>query len=180
MNAFGGKGTKKNQLLRFIEFLIAMTFAVYIVPAAKNTLFPDQMTRLENMLRRSAMDGYHLAVDRKDELEIILTVYNGGQSISTEIYRDVIRELEPSGDVRVFFSYSVNRDSNEVFYLTRTRIEADADLKSVKRLEVAVCGKLADQHAGVTHFDGYEPVYECEVPIQQVVCLAAEPTATSN
>ncbi len=67
MNTFGGKGTKKSQLLRFIEFLIAMTFAVYIVPAAKKTLFPDQMTRLENMLRQSAMDGYHLAVDRKDE-----------------------------------------------------------------------------------------------------------------
>jgi len=161
MNTFGGKGTKKSQLLRFIEFLIAMTFAVYIVPAAKKTLFPDQMTRLENMLRQSAMDGYHLAVDRKDD-------------------RDVIRELEPSDDTRVFFSYSVNRDSNEVFYLTRTRIEADSDLKWVKRLEVAVCGQLADQHAGVTHFDGYEPVYECEVPVQQAVCLAAEPTAISN
>lgn len=174
MNASGEKTTKKNALLRLIEFLIAITFGVYIVPAAKNTLFPDQMTRLEKMLRRSSMNGYHLAVDRKDELEIILTVYNGGQSISTEIYRDVIRELESSDDTRIFFSYSVNRDSNEMFYLTQTRIEADSDLKKLKRLDVGVCGKLADQHAGVTRFDGYKPIYECEVPEQEIQCISKQ------
>ncbi len=168
------KGIKKNPLLRLVEFLIAITFAVYIVPAAKHTLFPDQMTRLEKMLRRSAMDGYNLAVDRQHDLKIILTVYNGGQSITTEIYRDVIRELEPSGDSRVFFSYSINDNAQGIAYLTRTKIEADADLKKVRRLDVSVCGRLADQHAGVTRFDGYEPVYECEVPVQQVQCKAAE------
>jgi hypothetical protein len=89
----------------------------------------------------------------------------------------VIHELEPSGDNRVFFTYSLNRDSNEIFYLTRTKIEADPDLKQVQRLEVTVCGRLKDQHAGVTRFNGYEPVYECEVPEQQAVCLAAESKA---
>ncbi len=168
------KGIKKNPLLLLVEFLIAITFAIYIVPAAKHTLFPDQMTRLENMLRRTTMEGYDLAVDRKSEAEIILTVFNGGRSITTEIYKHVIRELESSGDTRVFFSYSVNRNSNGVFYLTRTRIEADTDLKRVRRLEVGVCGQLANQHPGATRFDGYKPIYKCEVPEQQVQCQAAE------
>lgn len=135
------------------------------------------MTRLEKMLRRSALDGYDLAVDHQDEFKIILTAYDGGRSITTEIYRDEIRELEPSGGNRIFFTYSLNRDSKENFYLTRTKIEADADLKQVRRLEVTVCGRLKDQHAGVTRFDGYEPVYECDVPLQQAVCLAAKPAA---
>lgn len=109
-----------------------------------------------------------------------MTVYNGGQSITTEIYRDVIRELKPSGDSRVFFSYSINDDAQGIAYLTRTKIEADAGLRKVRRLEVRVCGRLADQHADVTRFDGYEPVYECEVPEQEAVCLATKPTATSK
>ncbi|MGD9366988.1 MAG: hypothetical protein PVH87_14920 [Desulfobacteraceae bacterium] len=125
------------------------------------------------MLRRSSMEGYHLAIDRKSESKIILTAYNGGRSITTEIYRDVIHELEPSDDSRVFFAYSINANAQEVAYLTRTLIEADVDLKRVRRLELTVCGQLKDQHAGVTRYDGHEPIYECEVPVQQIICQEA-------
>jgi hypothetical protein len=133
------------------------------------------MTQLAKMLQSTSVKGFNLAVDHKDAFHIILTAYNGGQSITTEIYRDVLRELEPAGGNRIFFAYSLNRDSNEIFYLTRTRIEADPDLKQVLRLEATVCGQLKDQHAGVTRFNGYEPVYECDVPEQRAVCLAASP-----
>jgi hypothetical protein len=169
--------SKRKPFLRVIDIIIAIIFGIYIVPSVKHTFFPDQMTRISKMLQRSSMNSYDLAVDHQDEFKIILTVYDGGKSITTEIYRDVIHELEPSGDNRVFFTYSLNRDSNEIFYLTRTKIEADPDLKQVQRLEVTVCGRLKDQHAGVTRFNGYEPVYECEVPEQQAVCLAAESKA---
>jgi hypothetical protein len=171
------EGSKRKPFLRILDIIVAIIVVLYIVPAVKHTFFPDQMTRLAKMLRRTTMNGYDLAVDHRDEFQIILTTYDGGRSIATEIYRDEIRELEPSGGNRVFFTYSLNRDSKEIFYLTRTKIEADADLKQVRRLEVTVCGRLKDQHAGVTRFDGYEPVYECDVPLQQAVCQAAESTA---
>jgi hypothetical protein len=180
MTAPRKKGLKRNPFWRIVDIVIAIAVGVYIVPAAKHSLFPDQMTRLEKMLRRSTMDGCKLAVDRQHELKIVLTVYNGARSITTEIYSDVIHELEPSGDTRTFFTYSVNRDSNEVFYLTRTRIEADADLKRVRRLEVGVCGRLVDQHAGVTRHEGYKPVYACEVPEREAVCLAADSATESK
>ncbi|MEJ2157462.1 MAG: hypothetical protein P8X96_19200 [Desulfobacteraceae bacterium] len=163
-----------------MEFLFIIIIISYVVPAVKHSLFPDQMTRLEKMLRHSNMDGYHLAVDRQSEAEIILTVFNGGRSITTEIDKYRLKEIATFDDMRVLFTYSLNSDSNDVRYLTRTKIEADADLKQVRRLEVTVCGRLADQHAGVTRFDGYEPVYECEVPVKEAVCLAAEPAATSQ
>jgi hypothetical protein len=167
--------TKKKKLwLRFIELPLILVFVAYVVPAAKHALFPDQMTRIEKMLRCTTMEGCHLAVDRRSETKIILTVYNGAQSITSEIYKNALHELEPSGGTRTFFTYSVNRDSNEVFYLTRTRIEADADLKRVRRLEVGVCGRLVDQHVGVTRHEGYKPVYACEVPEREAVCLAAD------
>ena len=165
---------------RVIELSFIILFVGYVVPAAKHSFFPDQMTKFEKMLRRSSLIGYNLAVDRKRLTKIILTVYDGGRSITTEIYRDVVREVEPAGNNRVFFAYSLNRDSNEIFYLTRTKIEADPDLKQVRRLEVTVCGRLKDQHAGVTRFDGYVPVYECEVPEQRAVCLAAVSATESD
>ncbi len=171
-------GFKKRPLLKIVEFLITITFVVYIVPMAKHALFPDQMTRLEKMLRRSSMVGYNFAVDRKSETKIILTVFNGGRSITTEIYKSAIRELDPSGDSLIFFAHSINDNAQGVAYLTQTRIEADVDLKRVRRLEVSVCGRLANQHPSSTHYDGYKPIYECEVPEQHVVCLAAEPDAT--
>jgi hypothetical protein len=165
-------GPKRKLFLRIVDIIIAIIFGIYIVPAVKHTFFPDQMTQLTKMLQDSSMNGYNLAVDHRDEFKIILTTYDGGRSITTEIYRDVIREMEPSKGNRIFFTYSINRDSNEVFYLTRTKIEADPDLKQVRRLEVTVCGRLKDQHAGVTRYNGYEPVYECEVPEQRAICLA--------
>lgn len=166
---------KRNPFLRIFDVTMAIIVGIIIVPAIKHTFFPDQMTRFAKMLQNSSVKGYNLAVDHKDEFKIILTVYVGGQSITTEIYRDVLRELEPAGGNRVFFAYSLNRDSNKIFYLTRTKIEADPDLKQLRRLEVTVCGRLKDQHAGVTCFNGYEPVYACDVPEQRAVCLAASP-----
>lgn len=163
------KSIKGNPIYRFVEFLLAIIFAIYIVPEVKNTFFPDDMTRLEKMLRRSVMDGYQLAVDRRSNSKIVLTVYNGGESIVTEIYGDVVIEPNPAGDGVMVFAHSINDNSDDVVYLTRTRIEADSDLKSVRRLEVTVCDRIADQ-TGRLQYDGHEPVYECAVPIQKIVC----------
>jgi hypothetical protein len=174
MNMPGKKGKKQHPIRQLVELILIIVFVAYVVPTVKHTLFPNQMTRLEKMLRRSSMEGYHLAIDRKSKSKIILTVYNGGRSVTTEIYRDVIRELEPSSDdSRVFFAHSINANAQEIAYLTRTLIEADVKLKRVRRLEVTVCGRLKDQHAGVTRYDGHEPIYECEVPVQQIICQAS-------
>lgn len=167
------KGLKKHPIRQFLELIIVIVFVAYVEPAVKHALFPTQMTRLEKMLRRYSMEGYNLAIDRKSESKIILMAYNGGRSVTTEIYRDVIRELERSGNGRFFLTHSLNRDANGIFYLTRTLIEADVDLKRVRRLELTVCGRLKDQHAGVTSYDGHEPIYEYEVPVQQIICQAA-------
>ena len=147
--------------------------AAYVVPTAKHALFPNQMTRLEKMLRRSSMDGYHLAVDRKSESEIVLTVFTGGRSITTEIYRDVIRELRSDDHSRIFFAHAINRNADGVFYLSRTRIEADPDLNRLLKLDVSVCDRIKDQTGNVT-YDGHEPLYECEVPVKDAICKAAE------
>jgi hypothetical protein len=164
---------KKNPIRWLIELLIVVTVAAYAAPTIKHALFPDQMTRLEKMLRQSTMAGYNLAVDRKHEREIILTVYNGAQSITTEIYKGVVSELEPEGDSRIFFTHAINRNADGVFYLSRTRIEADPDLKKVRLLEMTVCDRIKDQ-TGRVPYDGHEPIYECEMPIQKVVCLSME------
>lgn len=62
---------KITTLRRLVELPLILIFVAYIVPSVKHTLFPDQMTRLEKMLRRSSMDGYNLAVDRQHDLKII-------------------------------------------------------------------------------------------------------------
>ncbi len=167
------KELKKNPIRWVVELLLILTFVGYVVPDVKHAFFPNQMTRLEKMLRQSTMDGYHLAVDRQSESKIILTVFTGARSITTEIYRDVIRELEPTGDSRIFFTHAINRNADGVFYLSRTRIEADADLKQVRRLEVSVCDRIKSQD-GRVRYDGHEPIYECEVPVQEIICLATE------
>lgn len=167
------KDSKIRQIWGFVSrFLIALCI-IYFYPEIKHKLFPDQMTRLEKMLRRSHMNEYHLAVDRKSESEIVLTVFIGGRSITTEIYRDVIRELEAPGDSRIFFTHAVNRDADGIFYLSRTQIEADPDLKRVRRLEVTVCGRIKNQ-TGDVRYEGHEPVYECEVPVKEAICTAAQ------
>lgn len=147
--------------------------AAYAVPAAKHALFPNQMTRLEKMLRHSSMEGYRIAVDRKSESEIVLTVFTGGRSITTEIYKDVIRELGSDDGSRIFFAHAINRNADGVFYLSRTRIEADPDLKRLLKLDVSVCDRIKDQTGNVT-YDGHEPLYECEVPVKDAICKAAE------
>jgi len=51
-------------------------------------------------------------------------------------------------------------------------IETDKELKRVKHLEVTVCDRIKDQ-TGQVRYNGHEPVYECEVPIQEIKCTAA-------
>jgi len=79
------KELKKNPIRWVVELLLILTFVGYVVPDVKHALFPNQMTHLEKMLRQSTMDGYHLAVDRQSESKIILTVFTGARSITTEI-----------------------------------------------------------------------------------------------
>lgn len=163
---------KKNKTWKFVShFLIALGI-IYFYPAAKHSLFPDKMTSIEKLLRQSNMSNYQLAVDRQSDAKIILTVFSGGRSITTEIYRDVIQDQRSSGGNRVLFAHAINRNASDEFYLSRTHIKADADLKQIRRLEVTVCDRIKNQSGKVT-YNGYEPVYECEVPILKAICLPA-------
>jgi len=156
---------------RLFDFILVATVAVYIIPVAKQTLYPTQMARLEKMLRNSSMSRCRLSVDGNREYEIVLTAYDGGKSITAQIYRDVLRELEPVDGNRIFFSHAINDNSNQVVYLSRVRLETDPDLKELRHLEISVCGRIKDQ-TGNVKYDGHEPIYECEVPIQKITASA--------
>jgi len=161
----------KAYLRKFIEFILVASVAVFIIPAAKRAFFPNQMDRLEGALRDFRMEGYHVAVDRKDDLEIILTVFDGGKSITAQIYRDVVRELDPTGDRRIFSTHAINRNSGNHFFLSKVILETDEEVKKLHRIEVSVCGRIKDQ-TGNVKYDGHEPIYECEVPIQKITASA--------
>ena len=173
MTAPDKKALNIKQIWGFVwRFLIALCI-IYFYPDLKHALFPDQMTRLEKMLRRSAINGCKLEVKRRDERLILLTVGIDTKSpFTTEIYKGVVRELETTGKSRFFFAHSINDNADGVTYLTRTLIEADADLKQVRRLEVSVCDRIKDQ-TGEVRYKDHEPIYECDVPIKKAVCLGA-------
>ncbi len=174
MTVLGNKDLKRNPVRRFVELFLILAFVTFVVPTAKHALFPDRMTRLERMLRQTSFPGSTLNVERPDELLILVTVaLNGKPPITTEIYRDVVRELEATGDSRTFLTHSINQHLDGSFYLTRTRIIADADLERVYRLEVKACDQLENKD-GQVRYDGPEPIFECAVPIQEAVCLATE------
>jgi hypothetical protein len=156
-----------------LDLLLIIIVVIYVIPAAKNTLFPTQMTRIENMLRNSTLKGYHIAVDRKDDLEFILTVFDGGKSITAQIYRDVLRELDPVEGRRVFISHAINRNADKAFYISNVRLETDSDLKHLRRLEISVCDRIKDQ-SGKVEYDNDKPIYECEVPIKRITASAVK------
>lgn len=134
---------------------------------AKHALFPNKMTRIEKMLRHSAMDGYRLAVDRQGDTRIVLTAYDGSTSMTTEIFRDSIEEdLKSKSNRRIIVAHSVNRNAENEFYLTWTRMTADTDLKKLVHLEMKVCGQMN----GRVSFEGQVPVIECDVPIKEIEC----------
>ena len=173
MTALNEEGLKTKAIWRYLTRFMIVLFLMYFLPIAKHNLFPGQIVRLEKMLRGTTMVRYNLAIDRKKETKMILTVYDGGRSITTEIYRDALLELTPAGNSRIFSAHSINRDAEGEYYLTWTRIEADAHLSRVRRLEVKVCDRLVGKD-GQVRFNGPEPIIECAVPIQEAVCLAAE------
>jgi hypothetical protein len=132
------------------------------------------MTRLENLLRRSVLSQCALKVERRDEFTILLTLErNGAPHITTEIYKGVVHEIEPIDGNRTFFAHSINRNADKIFYLTRTLIEADTDLKQLRRLEVSFCGRIKNQKGDVRYKD-HEPIYECDIPELKAVCFCAD------
>lgn len=163
----------KTNLRKLFEFILIAIVAVYVVPIAKRALFPSQMDLLENALRDTSFKEYHVAVDRKDDLEIILTVFDGAKSVTAQIYRDVLREIDPVGDRRFFYTHAINRNSEKFFFLSRVILEADEDVRQLQRLEVTVCDRIKDQ-TGNVKYDGHEPIYECVVPIQKITAFAVE------
>lgn len=162
-----------NKILRFASYFIVALCIIFFYPELKKAVFPTQIMRLEKMLRNSSMQEYLLSVDRKSELEIVLTVYDGDKSITAQIYRDVLRELEPDGDRRRFFTHAINHSSEQVVYLSRVLMETDPDIKKLARLEVSVCGRIKNQ-TGNVKYDGHEPIYECDVPVQRIITTAAQ------
>jgi hypothetical protein len=173
VTVLANKKRKATDFWGIVSRIILVLATMYFVSFARHYFFPDDMTRLEKMLRHSVMDGYQLAIDRQSKGEIVLTVYNGGQSIVTEIYEDVVIESDSAVEGVKVSAYSINKKSDDSVYMTRTRIEADPDLERVRRLEVSVCDRIVHQD-GKVHYEGHEPVYECMVPIRKIVCHAAE------
>lgn len=173
------KSDKKKSFIRqAIELLLVMVFVgyfvVYVIPSVKHWLFPDQMTRLEDLLRLSDCKECQLDVFRRDERFIRITVETDAKPpVKTELYKGVVREIDTTGHSRTLFAHSINDDINGVTYLTRTLIEADADLKQLRRLEVSFCGRIKDQTGNVRYKD-HEPIYECEVPELKAVCLCTD------
>ncbi len=162
---------KKNTFRQIIELIFVITVVAYLIPAVKGAVFPTRMDKVENMLRNAALQGYRLSVDRKSKSEIVLTVYDGGKSATVQIYRDVMHELEPVDSHRIFFAHAINDNSKDVVYLSRTRMVTDKDFKKLLHLEVTVCGRIKDQ-TGNVGYEGHEPIYECEVPIQKISASA--------
>lgn len=165
---------KKSFVQQAIELLLILTFVGYAVPDVKHKLFPDQMTRIEKLLERSACRQCQLYAYRSDERLIRLMIETGSKPLfKTEIYKGVVREIDKTNDSRTLFAHSINDDINGVTYLTRTLIEADTDLKQLRRLEVSFCGRIKDQTGKVPYKD-HEPIYECDVPELKAVCLCAD------
>lgn len=165
---------KKSFIRKAVELLLILIFVSYVVPTVKHKLFPDQMTRIEKLLERSACRQCQLYVFRKDERLIRLTIETDLKPpVKTEIYKGVVREIDATADSRTLFAHSINRNDDKVFYLTRTLIETDADLKQLRRLEASFCGRIKDQ-TGHVHYKDHEPIYECDVPELKAVCLCAD------
>jgi hypothetical protein len=146
----------------------------YVIPGVKHWLFPDQMTRIENMLRRSTCKECQLEVFRRDERFIRLTIETESKPpVKTEIYKGVVREIDTNSNNRTLFACSINDDIAGVTYLTRTLIETDTDLKQLRRLEVSFCGRIKNQKGDVRYKD-HEPIYECDIPELKAVCFCAD------
>lgn len=157
-----------------VKWVLVFVFILFALPALKQLLFPDLMTRMEKMLRRSGLAQCVVDVARESESLILLNVKASGESpIAVELYREELKELPEENEYRVFVAHSINHNPDQSYYLTETRIWADVDLKRVLRLEAAYCGRLRAEDGRVA-FDGdLRPVYECVDPVQRYVCDAA-------
>lgn len=169
------KGDRKKSFIhKSIELLLILAFVGYVVPDAKDKLFPDQMTRIEKLLDRSACLQCQLYVNRRDDRLIRLMIETDSKPLfKTEIYKGVIREIDKTDGNITLFAHSINDDRNGVTYLTRTLIETDADLKQLRRLEASFCGRINDQ-TGHVRYKEHEPIYECAIPELKAVCLCAD------
>ena len=156
-----------------INLLVALVVMLVVIPAIKQEFFPDLMARIERMLRDAEFETCKVQVERENGLSILLTVTSGeGKPITTNIYRDVMIELRPENEERIFFAHSINHNADKSFYLTQTQVWADADLKKVRRLEVEYCG-LLQGHNGRVPYEGHRPVYQCADEIRKYACGAA-------
>lgn len=165
---------KKNPVFRFCVVLLMLIGLSFIVPAVKHTIFPSMMTRVERVLLNASFKNCSVHVERERRTKILLAVkYNGTPSITTEIYRMTFQELDCSSPGRCFFAHSINKNPDESFYLTETRMRTDPDLKTLERLEVKYCARLINKE-GRVRFKGHEPVIQCAVPIRKITCKRSE------
>jgi len=147
-------------------------FIVLIVmPTAKKIIFPDTITRMEKMLRRSTFTNCSLSVFRKDEVSLLLKVTAKGENpFTTEVCKYFWNELSIDQG-RVFFTHTINRHPDDRWYLDQTEIWADADLKQVRKLDVKFCDRLEGDGANM-HYKDHRPIFKCAVPLQEATCLA--------
>ena len=154
--------------------LLFFVFLIFGITKIETLLHPNMVSKVENMLERSYFAKCTVSVDREDRVSLRISVQPIGKpSVSTEFYDYFINDLSTTEDETILFSHTINQHPNGTFYLTQTRIWADADMKLARRVAVEYCDHLKNPDGRVT-YDGPRPVYQCAVPVKRATCFATE------
>ncbi|MBI5551845.1 MAG: hypothetical protein HY911_10085 [Desulfobacterales bacterium] len=161
------------KLWRAVVWVLVFFVVLYVVPTAKNAIFPDLITRMEKMMQRSNFTNCSVDVFRQDEASLLLKVTSEAKSpIATEMCKYFWKELVHSDQERVFFNHAINRHPDGSWYLNQTQVWADVDLKRVRRLEVQYCDQMVGDDGQVSYKE-HRPIFKCAVAVEEATCLAA-------
>ena len=165
---------KVNKHFKLFIRIIFSIVIIFSIPYIRDYLFPDKMTRVYNLLNETKFSGCSLAAERVRNGLLLLSIKKGrAAKLTTEIFIEKFTEIELPNGEHSFISHSVNNSINGSYYLTRTLIVTDAEMKHVQRVEATVCDQLQDP-SGHVDYIGYEPIIKCAVPLKTVICTALE------
>jgi hypothetical protein len=145
---------------------------LYVVPAAKNFLFPEKINRIEASIRDTIFTNCSVGVTWKSEASLIISIDRESKpKVQGQVSRFVLKEINHTDQERVFFAHAINQYPDGRWYLNQTEIWTDVDLKQVRRLEVKACDQLQGD-GGVVIFEDHRPIFKCAVAVQEATCLA--------
>lgn len=163
-----------NKNLKLFIRIFLSIIIIFSIPYIRNYFFPDKMTRVYNLLTEAKFYGCALAVDRVRKGLLLFTITKGGaEKLTTEIFIEKFNEIKLPNGEHYFFSHSINNSINGFYYLTRTLIVTDAEMKRIQHIEATVCDRLLDP-SGHVDYDGYEPIIKCADPVKSITCSALE------